>query len=94
MNTFTRPQPNLIVSSKGFSVEILGRTGIRYTEGNRSMFIDSEVLATPAIAVFASSIRCWEPPFDREVIDDAKRQAIVSNITEAIRFCGETVQIM
>ena len=35
-------------SSDGFSVEVLGRTGLRYREGDRQMFVDSEALTGPS----------------------------------------------
>ena len=41
---FTSPRPNLYESSEGFSVEVVGRTGLRYREADREMFVDSEVL--------------------------------------------------
>jgi hypothetical protein len=44
---FTSQGPNLYKSSDGFSVEVLGRTGLRYGEANRQMFVDSEVLTGP-----------------------------------------------
>jgi len=45
----------------GFWVIMPGRTGLRYTEGGRSFWIDSEVLAKPrAMAPFKDSIRLWE----------------------------------
>src|SRR5262249_28259654 len=35
---FSEPEPNVIESStEGFTVKVLGRTGMRYTEGNRSV---------------------------------------------------------
>ena len=33
---FTSQGPNLYKSSDGFSVEVLGRTGLRYGEANQS----------------------------------------------------------
>ncbi len=58
---FSEPELNVIESSTGFSVRVLGRTGMQYTEGERSVWIDSEVLATPrAIAMFKETIRAWE----------------------------------
>jgi hypothetical protein len=55
---FLEPEPNVIASTEGFSVKVLGRTGMRYTEGTRSVRIDSEVLAKPrAIAMFKETIR-------------------------------------
>jgi hypothetical protein len=41
---FTSPRANFYESSDGFSVELLGRTGFRYREAGRQMFVDSEVL--------------------------------------------------
>ena len=40
--------PNIVESSDGFSVEVLGRTGLLYREGDRKMFVDSEVLMGPS----------------------------------------------
>jgi hypothetical protein len=42
---FTIPRTNVVSSDEGFSVEVLGRIGIEYREGGKSMFADSEVLA-------------------------------------------------
>jgi hypothetical protein len=45
-------QPNAIESTEAFFIKVLGRTGLRYIEEARSVWIDSEVLAKPrAIAV-------------------------------------------
>jgi hypothetical protein len=61
----------LITSDSGFSVEVLGRTGLRYTEGDRVMLIDSEVLAGPhGLALYLSSLRRRDPPNDSLPIDE------------------------
>ena len=55
---FTSQGPNLYKSSDGFSVEVLGRTGLRYGEANRQMFVDSEVLTGPyGMAVYKDTIQ-------------------------------------
>jgi hypothetical protein len=60
---FTSQGPNLYKSSDGFSVEVLGRTGLRYGEANRQMFVDSEVLTGPyGMAVYKDTIQKWDPP--------------------------------
>lgn len=66
---------NVIDSESGFSVEILGRTGIEYRESDRAMFIESEILMTnvPTVAIWKDQIRAWKPPHDRERVDDGKR---------------------
>jgi hypothetical protein len=86
--TFTIPTPNLIVSSTGYSVEVLGLTGIRYTEGDAVYFVDSELLAPPAaIAVFASSVRRWEDPPGASV-EEQERQRVIGNVLRAFEFKG------
>jgi hypothetical protein len=41
---FKETRKNVVESDEGFSIEVLGRTGIKYTEGEKTMFVDSEVL--------------------------------------------------
>jgi len=83
MTRFWSPRVNVVEGSNGVSVEVLGRTGIRYGEGRRSCFVDSEVLATPAIAVWPSGIRRWDPPHEDEPLTDDDRRRILQNIAEA-----------
>jgi hypothetical protein len=78
---------NTVVSKDGFSVEVLGRTGLRYTEGPRQMFIDSEVLNGPAgMAVYGYSLARWNPPHDHEPLPDHQKLRILENIRLAFRF--------
>ena len=90
---FSVPRPNLIVNDSGFSVEVLGRTGIEYCEGEKTMFVDSEVLTVPAIAVFKESIRAWKPPFDKNALSERERDQILANICTAIGFRNEIVYV-
>jgi hypothetical protein len=83
---FSVPRVNVVESDEGFSVEVLGRTGLRYTEGSKAMFIDSEVLAAPAgIAMYRSSIGHWDPPDDTGDVDEATRLRIVDNVRRAFQ---------
>ena len=71
---FTSPGPNLYESSDGFSVELLGRTGLRYGEASRQMFVDSEVLTGPSgMAVYKDTIRKWDSPNDSVPVTDSDR---------------------
>jgi hypothetical protein len=82
------PEPNLIVSSSGFEIRVLGRTGLLYIEGARSVRIDSEVLATPAsMMVATTSLRVWEGPDPASVSED-DRERIAENIRRAFAACG------
>jgi hypothetical protein len=90
---FSEPEPNLIESNTGFSIKVLGRTGLRYTEGERSVWIDSEVLAKPgAIALFKDSIKMWEGE-GAGPVSPADRDQIAANIKRAFEFCGYELQI-
>lgn len=81
--SYTSPRVNVVEGDNGVRVEVLGRTGIRYTEGERTCFVDSEVLAIPAIAVWPSGIRSWDPPHAEEPLTDDDRQKILRNIADA-----------
>jgi hypothetical protein len=86
---------NVIESDEGFSVKVLGRTGIEYREGDRSMFVDSEVLAVGnGMAVFKDSITGWKPPHNSEPINEEKKHEIVSNICRAVGSQGQHVDVL
>jgi hypothetical protein len=89
----TEPQPNVIESSAGFSVRVLGRTGLRYQEAGRSVSIDSEVLGKPrAIAMYKDSIKYWGG-CDPGTVSDADRDRIADNIKRAFEACGYELQV-
>jgi hypothetical protein len=90
---FSEPEPNVIESSAGFTVRVLGRTGMRYVEGDRSVWIDSEVLAPPgAIAMFKDRMK-EERPNDSAEFTEADRDRITSNIKRAFDACGYDLRV-
>jgi Immunity protein 74 len=94
---FTSPRPNLCESSEGFSVEVLGRTGLRYCERGRHMhmFVDSEVLTGPSgMAVYKDTIQKWDPPYDKVPIIDSDRDRILNNIRDAFRSQGFEIDVI
>jgi Immunity protein 74 len=92
---FWSPQPNWVESDEGFSVEALGRTGLRYTEEGRTMFIDSEALATPnAMALYRGSIRAWDPPHENDLLSDKDRNGIIDKIRRAFASRGWTLEVI
>ena len=92
---FTSPRPNLYVSSDGFSVEVLGMTGLRYVEGDKQLFVDSEVLAGPSgMGVYKSRIKRWDSPHETDVITDSDRDRIIENIRKAFRFQGFEIDVI
>lgn len=95
MATFRIPRTNVVESDEGYSVEVLGRTGIEYREAERVMFVDSEILSAGyGIAIFTKSIERWNPPFEKEMITEEKRKIIVDNIRRAIEFRQQPVDIV
>ena len=94
MTIFSMPRPNVIESSEGYSVEVLGRTGVLYTEDQKSMQIDSEVLAGPGgLVIYTNSITAWTAPNHVVPIADLDRERIVENIRAALKFRGYDIEI-
>lgn len=91
----TSPRQNLYESSDGFSVEVLGRTGLRYCEADRQMFVDSELLTGPsAMAVYKDTIQNWDPPYDNVPVTDSDRDRILNNIRDAFRSQGFEIDVI
>ena len=91
---FSVPRVNVIQSSDGFSVEVLGRSGLKYQEKDHVMMIYAEVLATDGIAIWQRTMKKWEPPHESEEIDSDRRGEILGNIKRAFSFRGTRIQII
>ena len=90
---FNTPRANVIESDEGFSVELMGRTGLRYYEGHRELFVDSEVLAGPAgIVMYSDSIKKWEK--EEKEISEEEKSKIIENIRRAFRHKGFEIQVI
>ncbi|MGA7194887.1 MAG: Imm74 family immunity protein [Anaerolineales bacterium] len=91
---FKIPRVNVIESDDGFSIKV-EMTRILYTEGDKRLYMYSEIEASPGnIAIWKESIRNWEPPYENELIDENKRDAIVENIRRAFRWKGESIDVV
>jgi hypothetical protein len=91
---FREPRVNVIESDQGYSVEVLGRVGLKYTEGDKSLTVDSEVLmGSSGMVVYKSSIRRWDPPHSGQAIDKSTKERITNNIRAAFRFKGYEIEI-
>src|SRR5262245_48559403 len=64
------------------------RAGLHYREGDRTVFVDGEMLAAGEFdfVIYTSSICAWEE--SREPISDAERERIIANIQAAFRQDG------
>lgn len=86
---FSEPEPNLIEGSSGFKVRVLGRTGLHYSEGDRTAWIDSEVLASPgAIAIHMDAMKVWTSPGGSDEVTTEDRERAASNIERAFTAFG------
>lgn len=86
---FSVPRPNVIVSDAGFSVEVLGRTGLLYAEQDHRMRIDSEVLMGPkAMVIYRDSISSWLPPHNDQPVDGPVKERIERNLLCAFSSRG------
>jgi hypothetical protein len=86
---FTEPRVNLFVSDEGFSVEFLGRDGIEYKEGEKSMRVDTEMLVPPhGISIYQQSIKRWRSPFESVLLTAEYKSRIVDNISKVIESQG------
>lgn len=95
MITFNSPRANLYKSSEGFSVEVLGQTGLCYTEFNKSMFIDSELLLPPAaVLIYQDTISRWDSPNENLVVSSEDRSRILANIRAVFFYQGFEIQVV
>jgi hypothetical protein len=83
---FKIPRVNVIESDEGFSIEVLGRMGLKYIQKGRSLFINSELSAAPHdMLIFAMSIKKWD---SGEPIDENTKGTIIDNILRAFAWRG------
>lgn len=82
---FKQTKPNLVESDEGFSVQTTGWTGMIYTQGEKTLYVDSEYLLGPTynIMIGASGIKKWN---SGEEISEFERDKIVDNIIRAFHF--------
>ena len=93
MVTFFVPRTNVIESDEGYSVEVLGRTGLRYTEFGRTLWLDSEILAGPASLILYTGNIKVEGATETASLDALDRNRIVENVRAAFRFRGIEIQV-
>ncbi len=83
---FKIPRANVIESDEGFSVEVLGRTGLKYIQGDKILHVDSEVLmGHPDLMIAVSGIGNWD---SGEPIKGKTKNQIIDNIISAYTWQG------
>ena len=86
---FTRIGPNSIESSDGYTVEIMGRGLLVYTERGSQYACDIEISVVPQqILLYEKSLRKLN---ESEQIEEGNRRAIVQNIVQAFESQGTRI---
>ena len=85
---FRREFFNTVKSDAGFSVKDRSIQGFaEYREGGRRAIVPVEPVFTEARAyLYKDTVIKWNPPYDTEVIPEEKRQKILQNVYETLRF--------
>jgi hypothetical protein len=93
---FRRGFFNTFKSDAGFIVKDRTIRGfVEYREGNHraTVLVDNDFIQRRAYLSRATVIK-WNPPYDTEVIPEGKRQEILQNIFEALRFSGGPIEMI
>ena len=95
---FFEPELNVIASSDGWSIKVLGRAGLKYTQGDKHILIDSEIMAVHepyAMIIDGSSIEEWVLANEQtSVVSNTERKQIAKNIIDAFLFKGHKVEMV
>lgn len=84
----------LLGGHPGFEVSTRGRGELVYTEGDRSLRIEAEMLTgSPDWVVYTDSIRRWEPPYEKEPISPERKGKVIANIRSHFRDKGLYVEM-
>ena len=87
---FTWINKQSIKSDEGYSLLGTDRWNYTYIEGTRQLIIPVQGLFIENNYTLEVSINFshWQPPFDKEIIDNAKYQKIIIKIKQAFTFMG------
>jgi hypothetical protein len=79
---------NRVISDEGFSAKLrVFRGFVEYREGDRVAIIPVEpVIGTPLVRISESTRIKWREPHGSEPIPEERRQRILLNVIEALRF--------
>lgn len=71
---------------RSYRVKLTGRAGLIYSEGSKSMVLDSEMLGGHKfdMVIFTGSIKAWQPPNESEQISQEDKIRIKGNITKEL----------
>jgi hypothetical protein len=77
-----------------FTLQLHGRAGMTYSEGGRSVNVDSEILCDEFTYTFdPNSIQKWNPPYDHQPLTDEDRERIAKNIKKDLVALGHKLDV-
>jgi hypothetical protein len=80
------------IEKDGVVVELLGRCGLKYTDGPRTVFVDGEVLVGGSdYVVYEKGMRPWDAA--GAPISDDDRARILARIKEAFAANGMILEV-
>ncbi len=91
---FTIPRPNVVSSDEGFSVEVLGRTGVRYQDQSGTVNLDGEMLAGPAGFMIYRDSMLEIGNGDGAELGDVRKNLIIENIRRAFAYRGFEIEVL
>ena len=90
----TKIGPNAVRSTIGFTVSLVGRSKIVYTEGDKTLTVSAEMLVGNIdFVIYTKLIKSWAAPFSSESIDADEKERIIKNICDAFDFMGITYEL-
>ena len=90
---FKKTQSNILKSDEGFTIEMLGRAGLKYVEGNKEFLIDSELLVGSFfMVIYKESITAVS---DKDfIITEKEKNRIIENIKRSFLLEGLKIDIL
>ena len=71
---------------RDYRVELCGRAGVLYTEGRRSVEVDSELLvARPGMVIYTDSIETWNTPTGPVRMTEEEKERVIRNLRASLR---------
>ena len=79
------------MTNENCGVTILGRSGMRYREGTRTLFVDGEMLTGKSdFIIYLGSVQAWD---DNVNVTDQDRARILANIQTVFRLHGLSLTV-
>lgn len=83
-----RVEGTRLESEDGYTVAILSKGRLRYTEGTRMMSVGIQRISGGGLKILVSDLKRWDPPYDQAEVSQADLLLISQRILEACARMG------